>query len=130
MKNYLGRMILLVNDYENAAAFYEKNFGWERLFDESGEEGRRYLHLGLRELNVGIWLLKAEAADEKALVGRQTAGQPTMVIYTENLAGLYRRLLENDVKIKVKPVKSAAFHYLHCLDYDGNEIVVVELKAP
>lgn len=33
MRNYLGRIVLLVEDYEKSANFYEKNFGFTRFFD-------------------------------------------------------------------------------------------------
>jgi len=33
MKNYLGRIVLLVKDYDEATNFYETNFGFKKMFD-------------------------------------------------------------------------------------------------
>lgn len=43
MKNYIGRMIILVNDYEAASNFYEKNFGFKRIYDVATDVGQRFL---------------------------------------------------------------------------------------
>jgi len=129
MKNYLGRIILLVEDYEKAAEFYENNFGFKRMFDVTTDVGQRFLHIGSDPLDtLGIWFLKADSKEQKALIGKQTGGQPTMVIYTTSLEEEYRKLKENHVKIKVEPVLTPGYSFLHCFDLYGNEIVVVEIK--
>lgn len=129
MKNILGRITILVDDYDTAAAFYEKNFGFKRLFDAEAGNGRRYLHLGPDEPNAaGIWLLKAEGDTQEALIGSQTGEQPAMVIYTSDLKTLYEQLQKNAVSIKTPPVTMQGYDFLHCHDNSGNEIVVAELK--
>jgi len=127
-KNYLGRLIILVHDYDKASEFYEKNFGFRKIFDET-TGGRRFLHLGTDPLDTfGIWFIRAEGADQTARVGNQTNGQPVMVIYTTSLVEQYEQLEKNGVTVSVKPVLTADYKFLHCLDLYGNEIVVVELK--
>ncbi|MEQ8881661.1 MAG: VOC family protein [Cyclobacteriaceae bacterium] len=128
MQNKIGRTIILIRDYETSAAFYEKVFGFERIFDMTTQEGERFLQLGDKATNVGIWLLKAEGKEQETRVGNQTAGQPTLVIYTEDLDQLYQNMKKYQVKIKVEPVAGPEYDYLHCFDHDGNEIIVVELK--
>lgn len=128
MKNYLGRIILLVDDYEKAAAFYETNFGFTRIFDVTTDVGQRFLHMGSDPLDsLGIWFLKAEGKVQKEKIGNQTGGQPTMVIYTTSLKDLHQVLLQNKVKIKTEPVFTPGYSFLHCYDLYGNEIVAVEL---
>jgi predicted enzyme related to lactoylglutathione lyase len=128
MKNYLGRIILLVDDYEKAAAFYEANFGFKRIFDVTTDVGQRFLHMGNEQDQSAIWFLQAEGKDQKERIGNQTAGQPTMVMYTDNLEEMHQRLLANNVKIKVPPVTTPEYSFLHCYDVFGNEIIVTELK--
>lgn len=129
MKNYLGRIIILVNDYEEASNFYEQNFGFKRIFDVTTDVGQRFLHIGTDTVNsLGIWFLKADSKEQKERVGRQTAGQPTMVIYTTSIEEQYQKLKDNNVMIKVAPVLTPEYKFLHCLDLYGNEIVVVEIK--
>jgi hypothetical protein len=79
--------------------------------------------------SLGIWFLKAEGKDQKDKIGKQTGGQPTLVIYTTSLQELYEQLVQNEVKIKVEPVITPGHSFLHCFDLYGNEIVVVELAG-
>jgi hypothetical protein len=128
MNNYLGRMILLVSDYEEASNFYENNFGFKRIYDVTTEAGQRFLHIGSDSKdNAGIWFLKAESKEQEERIGNQTAGQPTLVIYTTSLELLNKKLNENKVRIKVPPILTSEYKFLHCFDLYGNEIVVVEL---
>ena len=129
MKNYLGRIILLIEDYEEAADFYAKNFDFKKIFDLTTDVGQRFLHMGNDPTDsLGIWFLKAESAEQRKRVGDQTSGQPTMVIYTTDLAALYQKLKDNKVRIKVEPVYTPGYYFLHCFDLYGNEIVVVEIR--
>jgi len=129
MKNYLGRIIILVNDYEEASLFYEQNFGFKRMYDVTTDVGHRFLHIGTDPKDsFGIWFLKADGKVQRERVGDQTHGQPTMVIYTTSLDELYEKLIANKVSIHVKPVRTPDYKYFHCLDLYGNEIVVVEIK--
>ena len=129
MKNYIGRIIILVDDYETASAFYEHNFGFKRIFDVATDVGQRFLHIGTDALDsLGIWFLKAEGKEQQEKIGNQTGGQPTMVIYTTSLTGMYDKLLQNNVKITVSPVLTPGYKFFQCTDLYGNGIVVVELS--
>ena len=128
MKNYLGRIVVLVNDYDEASAFYENNFDFKKMYDVTTDVGHRFLHIGTDPLDsFGIWFIKADGKTQKDKVGHQTQGQPAMVIYTTALDKLHSKLVANNVTINVKPVKTPAYKYFHCLDLYGNEIVVVEI---
>lgn len=129
MKNYIGRIILLVNDYDQAADFYAKNFDFKPVYDVTTDVGQRFLHMGTDATDsLAIWFLKADTKEQRDRVGNQAAGQPAMVIYTTDLEDLYQRLKRNQVAIKVEPVLTPEYKFFHCYDSDGNEIVVVEIK--
>ena len=132
MKNYPGRMILLIEDYEKARIMiFTKTviLVLKRYMMSPHDAGQRFLHMGSDSTDkFGIWFLKAESKEQKERIGNQTAGQPTLVIYTTSLDLLNKKLNENQVKIKVPPVLTPEYKFLHCLDLYGNEIVVVEIK--
>ena len=126
--NYLGRVIILVHDYDEAFAFYEKSFGFKKIVDYTTQSGQRFLHIGADSKNeTGIWFLKADTQEQRSHVGNQTSGQPTLVIYTSSLETLHRNLERQGVQIKVEPAVTRDYKFFHCYDLYGNEIIVVQL---
>jgi predicted enzyme related to lactoylglutathione lyase len=126
IKNQIGRIVILVNDYEDALEFYQLNFDCKVLVDYTTTEGQRFLHVGFDDVSAtGIWFLKS--ADNR--VGNQTNGEPVFVMYTNALDALYQKLTTNNVKIKQAPVYADEYSFFHCYDLYGNEIIVAELKG-
>jgi predicted enzyme related to lactoylglutathione lyase len=136
----LGRVVLLVRDYDAALAFYQAAFGARVLFDAPSPSGDRYLHLGFgAEASaldggrggapaLGIWLLRASGADE-ALVGRQAGGQPLVVFYTTDVEVAVARAQAAGAAL-VRPVTVAdGATFAHVADLYGNEFVLAEIAA-
>jgi len=129
MELSLGRIILLVNDYDEAFEFYQRALLCKKFFDIM-ENGQRFLHIGLNANDkAGIWFLKAETVEQKSRVGNQTSGQPVFVIYTDSLDEFYNHLVKENVKIVREPVDIPEYKFFHFLDLYGNEIVMVEMKT-
>ncbi|MEO6695621.1 MAG: VOC family protein [Ignavibacteria bacterium] len=127
MELSLGRIILLVNDYDEAFEFYERVLMCKKFFDIT-ENSKRFLHIGLNANDkAGIWFVKADSEEQKNHVGNQTAGQPVFVIYTDSLNDLYDHLLKERVEIVREPVETPEYKFFHFLDLYGNEIVMVEM---
>ncbi len=130
MKTTLGRTILLVKNYDEAFAFYEKNFFCKKIYDETTSNGQRFLHVGFTEQDsMGIWFLQSDGDEQHETVGRQTAGQPTLVIYTDNCEQLYDHVKKNRVTIIENLVTTPESKFFHCKDLYGNRLTVVELTA-
>ena len=129
MKATLGRIVILVEDYDNAFEFYKNNFNCEKIFDSAVSENLRFMHIRFNgDESSGIWFLKAETEEEKSLVGRQTGEQPLLVIYTDDCNAFYNLVIENGTKI-LEPIESDGnSRYFHCADLYGNRITVVELQ--
>lgn len=128
MKTSLGRAIVLVENYDEAFRFYEANFSCKKIFDATTPAGQRYLHISFSDDDdTGIWFLKAEGPDQKNMVGKQTGGQPTLVIYTDDIDELYKRVRGNGVRIIEALVSTADSKFFHCLDLYGNRLTIVEL---
>ncbi|MDN5216689.1 VOC family protein [Fulvivirgaceae bacterium BMA12] len=129
MKIELGRVVILVENYDLALDFYQKALGCHIIFDQTTPEGKRYVHVGFKKKDTtGLWFLKAETEEELKQVGHQTLGQPMMVLYTNDLEKVYQRLKDNQVKISKQPVVSPGYKFLHFLDLYGNEIIMVEMS--
>ncbi|MFT3677713.1 MAG: hypothetical protein QM781_17610 [Chitinophagaceae bacterium] len=130
MTTSLGRVIILVDNYEDAFGFYQKNFGCEKIFDATLPDGQRYLHVRFNaDDKTGIWFLKADPGQQTSLVGRQTGGQPTLVVYTDNSEELYTQVQNNGVTIMEPLVTAEGSRFFHCHDLYGNRITVVEILS-
>jgi predicted enzyme related to lactoylglutathione lyase len=128
MQTKLGRVVILVDDYDKAFEFYEKNFFCKKIYDSTAN-GQRYLHIAFSDNEgLGIWFLKADDK-QKEKIGTQTAGQPTLVIYTDNIQELYKHVQSNQVRVIENLVSTADSKFFHCLDLYGNRLTIVELLA-
>jgi catechol 2,3-dioxygenase-like lactoylglutathione lyase family enzyme len=90
MLKSLGRTTVLVRDYDEAAEFYCGRLGCERWQDSIRADGQRLLHLGWPGQPAGqpgLWLLEPATPAERALIGRQTGGQPLCAVYTDDCRG-------------------------------------------
>lgn len=123
----IGRLVILVKDYSEAIAFYCEKLGFEVAVDiDAGE--RRFVHIRLStQEDVGLWLLKAEGNADLERVGKQTAGQPIAVIYTNSLLEDYSELTGRGVIFNVEPRSDPGAMSAHFRDLYGNEFVLVEL---
>lgn len=126
----LGRVVILVDDYDKAFDFYSTNFFCKKIYDAVSEDGRRYLHIGFNESDTaGIWFLLADNTDQQNKLGNQTGGQPTIVLYTDQCEILYEHLLSKEITIIEPLVSAPGSKFFHCLDLYGNRITVVELSV-
>jgi len=127
--NSIGRLVILVRDYEEAIQFYRDKLGFE-VFVDTEAPPLRFVHVRLpKQKDMGIWLLQASSETQKQNIGKQTAGQPCAVIYTDSFEGEYQRLIKNGIEF-TKPRRSETnAEFAHFRDLYGNEFVLVELKA-
>ena len=134
----LGRIVLLVRDYDEALEFYRAALGAEVLYDETTEGGQRFLHVGLpgqqdvhAELSpptVGLWFLLADGSND-AVVGRQAGGHPFMVIYTPHCGTSVERFLAAGGEVRRAEREDGAARFAHVADLYGNELVLVQLPG-
>ena len=121
--------MILVEDYEEAFNFYEKNFFCKKISDQQMPDGQRYVHISFSaDEQTGIWFLKPNQEDHSG-VGKQTWGQPTIVIYTSNIEEIYTHLIKNKVTILGTLTSTPSSYFFHCLDLYGNRITIVQATS-
>lgn len=124
----LGRLVLLVNDYDTAIAFYQDKLGME-VFVDMAVGQQRYVHLRLHEQpSVGVWLLQAQTQAQRDRVGDLTGGQPVGVFYTDDVARDHARFAGRGVRFTREPVDDGNTVYAHFIDLYGNEFVLVQIR--
>ena len=115
----LGRLVLLVNDYDTAIAFYQDKLGMEVFVD---------MAVGQQQPSVGVWLLQAQTQAQRDRVGDQTGGQPVGVFYTDDVARDHARFAGRGVRFTREPVDDGNTVYAHFIDLYGNEFVLVQIR--
>lgn len=125
----VGRTALLVRDHNEALDFFRGKLGFTIIFDGEVNGGYRALHVGPENHpNVGLWLMEAETPEEMALVGKQGAGHPFMVFYTDDCRATYEELKARGVQFEGEPEESENDVVVFFVDLYGNRFVLVELK--
>ena len=124
----LARSTLLVRDYDEALAFYRDVLGLQVVTDLVGPNGERMLHVGLAsQTGVGLWLLKAMTAEDRALIGRQTGSHPMLLFYVADCRAAVAALAERGVKILEPPTDRPRAVTATFADLYGNRIAVVQI---
>jgi predicted enzyme related to lactoylglutathione lyase len=129
----LGRIVLLVHDYDEALRFYCGVLGFTILHDSRSPDGQRFVHIGLPGQGgnppVGLWLLTPADPAEQSLVGRQAGSQPLLVLYVDDCASETRSLEARGVKVRRPPRSEGGAVFSHIEDLYGNELVLVQLAS-
>lgn len=124
----VGRTVVLVRDQDEALSFYQGKLGFKTIFDGEVNGGSRAVHVGPQaHPNVGIWLIEAAGPQQQALVGKQTGGQPFMVLYTDDCRATYEELRQKGVAFRGEPVESEDDIVVFFEDLYGNPFVLVQL---
>lgn len=128
MLGRLGRLSVLVEDYDEAIEFYVDRLGFEVLYDGELDDGTRLVHLELpTQRGSGVWLFEAGSDEQRERVGNQTGGAPLGVFYTDDCRGIAERLRDRGVEVgEVR--ESSDDISVHFEDLYGNRFVLVELK--
>lgn len=106
MKQFIARIALVVNDYDEAIEFYTKKLNFLLVEDTSLGEGKRWVVIALRgEDNCSLVLAKADSAEQKSRVGNQTGGRVFLFLYTDDIARDYQNMTAKGINFKRLPEK-------------------------
>ena len=100
MKQHIGHLSVLVNDYDEAIAFYVDKLQFEVLDDIDQGEGKRWVLIAPKGAsNFSLLLAKASSEGQQLLVGNQTGGRVFLFLYTDDIERDYQNLLDKKVTI-------------------------------
>jgi len=121
MQQSIFQIALLVNDYDEAIAFYTQKLQFIVVEDTPMSETKRWVVIappggeGCRLL-----LAKAVNKEQQSRVGAQTGGRVFLFLYTDNLDRDYNNLLQHGVTIIREPAVEAFGKVLVFADLYGN----------
>ncbi|MBL0048512.1 MAG: VOC family protein [Bacteroidetes bacterium] len=106
MKQQIFQISLVVNDYDEAIAFYTQKLGFNLLEDSVLSETKRWVRVAPKGSNDCCLLLaKAVNEEQKRSIGNQTGGRVFLFLNTDNFQRDFDILVNNGVQIVRQPVK-------------------------
>jgi catechol 2,3-dioxygenase-like lactoylglutathione lyase family enzyme len=129
MKQHLGALALLVDDYDEAIAWYTRALGFELI--EDIDQGRKRWVLLAPPGSTETRLLLARASDDAqaSRVGNQTGGRVFLLLHTDDFQRDWQRMREQGVHFREEPRHEAYGTVAVFEDLYGNAWDLLELKS-
>ena len=106
LKQYLGHIALVVDDYDRAIAFYTRQLNFDLIEDTLISETKRWVVVAPKgSSQCKILLAKAANEEQKSRIGNQTGGRVFLFLYTDNFERDYSELKLKGVAFVREPVK-------------------------
>jgi catechol 2,3-dioxygenase-like lactoylglutathione lyase family enzyme len=104
MKQKIAHIALVVEDYDEAIAFYTQKLNFTILEDTKLSETKRWVRVAPKGSEECCLLLAKAANDEqKSRIGNQTGGRVFLFLHTDNFQRDYQNLLDRRITIVRKP---------------------------
>ena len=104
MPQHFGAVTYLVNDYDEAMAFFVGKMGFDLVEDTDLGEGKRWVLVsppGANELR--LLLAKATKPEQSASVGLQAGGRVFLFLHTDDFERNYKRMRANGIRFVETP---------------------------
>lgn len=118
----LGKISLLVRDYDEAINWYTNKLGFYLIEDTKLSESKRWVVVSTNKEGKGCNLLLAKAVGEEQIkaIGNQSGGRVFLFLYTNSFDSDYKRIIENQIEV-VRPIVNEAWgRVLVFKDLHGN----------
>ncbi|MDX6351883.1 MAG: hypothetical protein QOF84_6673 [Streptomyces sp.] len=100
----IALVTLVVNDYDEAIAFYTGALGFDLVDDEPRPDGSRWVVVRPPgDTGSGLVLARAKDGAQRDHVGDQTGGRVGFFLHTEDFAGDYARMRAAGVTFLEEP---------------------------
>lgn len=104
MKQRIGSFALLVDDYDEAIAWYTRALGFELIEDTPLGDDKRWVLVAPRgSLETRILLAKADGQAQAARVGDQSGGRVWLFLHTDDFERDWQRMREQGVHFREMP---------------------------
>src|SRR6476620_6508402 len=106
MNQHIAHIALVVNNYDEAIAFYTRKLNFTLIEDTKLSETKRWVMVAPKGTGQCCLLLAQAATDEqKSRVGNQTGGRVFLFLYTDDFWRDYNNMLEQQINFVRPPVK-------------------------
>ena len=120
---------LVVNDYDEAIAFYVQKLGFVLVEDTVLSPTKRWVLVAPKSSpECALLLAKADNDAQKSRVGNQTGGRVFLFLSTDNFWRDYQQLIDNEVKFIRQPAEEVYGTVAVFEDLYGNLWDLIEHK--
>ncbi|MFM6924318.1 MAG: VOC family protein [Ferruginibacter sp.] len=106
MSQHIAHIALVVNNYDEAIAFYTQKLNFILVEDTKLSETKRWVLVKPKGVGQCCLLLAQAATEEqKTRVGNQTGGRVFLFLYTDDFSRDYHNMLEQKINFVRPPVK-------------------------
>jgi catechol 2,3-dioxygenase-like lactoylglutathione lyase family enzyme len=125
----LAHISIVVNDYDEAIAFYTQRLNFELVTDERLTETKRWVLVKPRgQGDCRLLLAKADGEIQKSFVGNQTGGRVFLFMHTDNFDRDFTNLKKQNIKIVREPSDEVYGRVAVFEDLYGNKWDLIEPK--
>lgn len=131
MPRTIGFVTVVVDDYDQAIAYYTDALGFVLVEDTDLGHGKRWV-LVAPSATAGCALLLAKAAtpDQRARVGDQTGGRVFLFLHTDDFRRDYAAMQQRGVRFLESPREEAYGTVAVFADLYGNKWDLLQMKPP
>ncbi|MGB1290918.1 MAG: VOC family protein [Pseudoalteromonas sp.] len=129
IKQHIGSVALVVENYDDAIAFYTQKLGFDLIEDTNLGNGKRWVLIGPPNSN-GTNLLLAQASTPQQLdsVGNQSGGRVFLFLHTNDFWRDYELMQKNGVRFNEQPREEAYGTVVVFEDLYGNKWDLLQLN--
>ena len=103
MKQSIAHIALVVEDYDDAIAFYTEKLGFELIDDTPQTETKRWVLVAPKNSECQLLLAKAVGDEQKSSIGNQTGGRVFLFLRTDDFWRDYNDYLAKGIKFVREP---------------------------
>jgi len=131
MNQQLAQVAIVVDDYDEAIAFYTTKLQFELIEDTRLSDTKRWVKVKPPgNGSCSLLLAKAANAQQKSRVGDQTGGRVFLFLYTDDFDRDHQALIKNRIAIIREPVIESWGKVLVFADLYGNFWDLVQPDYP
>jgi catechol 2,3-dioxygenase-like lactoylglutathione lyase family enzyme len=128
MNSRIGSVTLVVDDYDDAVAFYTGALGFVLLEDEPRGDGKRWVRVAPAGGGTALLLAKAANDVQRARIGDQTGGRVGFFLETDDFVHDHAAMLARGVRFAEAPREEDYGTVAVFLDLYGNRWDLLEPK--
>jgi catechol 2,3-dioxygenase-like lactoylglutathione lyase family enzyme len=129
MKQHLGALALLVDDYDEAIAWYTRALGFELIEDIDQGRKRWVLLAPPGSTETRLLLARASGDAQASRVGNQTGGRVFLLLHTDDFQRDWQRMREQGVHFREEPRHEAYGTVAVFEDLYGNAWDLLQMKS-